>query len=551
MALTDNIRFKQGSLAALGRQAITNGSLWFTTDEGAIYLDVNGSRVRFGDFVTVANVAALPASGHAYESALYYAKDENVLARWDATAGKWVQLNAAGLSKVKINGNGNVLSGATVTLDAETGAKVLTFSTASVATSEAMEGLQTRVKSLEDRMTAAEGKLNTIQGTGEGSIAKAVADAKSELQGKIDAVDALADQGIADAAKAAADAAKVQENLDATNVRMTAAENDIDALQQAVGNGGNIDQRLASLKSELLGSDADAAGAATIAGANKAADAAQKAADDAQADADQNAADIEGLGVRMTAAEGDIDNLQAAVNTLNGDDKTEGSVDYKVALEVAKILNDNDASDIDTLEEIAAWIKNDTAGVGAIVNRLDNVESKNESQDTAIQALQKTVGDNKTAAEEALADLEEAILGDAETYTDLGKAEDAIIAAKAQADKGVADAKAASDAAAQVQENLDATNVRMTAAEGKLDDIGPRLTQAEKDIDDLQAADTTIRGEFAAADAALEAKIKGDAATYTTLGKAEDAIEANATAIEGINTQITSIQNNLTWETFE
>ena len=551
MALTDNIRFKQGSLAALGRQAITNGSLWFTTDEGAIYLDVNGSRVRFGDFVTVANVAALPVSGHAYESALYYAKDENVLARWDATAGKWVQLNAAGLSKVNITGKGNVLAGATVTLDAETGAKVLTFSTASVATSEAMEGLQTRVKSLEDRMTTAEGKLNTIQGSGEGSIAKAVADAKADLQAKIDAVDELADKGIADAAKASGEAAKVQENLDATNVRMTAAEGDIDALQQAVGNGGNIDQRIAGLKSELLGSDADVAGAATIAGANKAAAAAQQAADDAQADADQNASDIEGLGVRMTAAESDIDNLQAAVNTLNGDDKTEGSVDYKVALEVAKILNDNDASDIDTLEEIAAWIKNDTAGVGAIVKRLDNVESKNESQDTAIQALQKSVGDNKTAAEKALADLEKAILGDAETYTDLGKAEDAIVAAQAQADKGVADAKKASEEAAKVQENLDATNVRMTTAEGKLNDIGPRLTQAEKDIDDLQAADTTIRGEFAAADEALEAKIKGDAATYTTLGKAEDAIEANATAIEGINTQITSIQNNLTWETFE
>ena len=55
-----------------------------------------------------------------------------------------------------------------------------------------------------------------------------------------------------------------------------------------------------------------------------------------------------------------------AIAKLNGDDKTEGSVDYKVAQEVAKILNDNDATDIDTLEEIAAWIKNDTAGVGAL-----------------------------------------------------------------------------------------------------------------------------------------------------------------------------------------
>lgn len=51
-----------------------------------------------------------------------------------------------------------------------------------------------------------------------------------------------------------------------------------------------------------------------------------------------------------------------AIAKLNGDDKTEGSVDYKVAHEVAKILNDNDPEDIDTLNEIAAWITNDNTG---------------------------------------------------------------------------------------------------------------------------------------------------------------------------------------------
>ena len=51
-----------------------------------------------------------------------------------------------------------------------------------------------------------------------------------------------------------------------------------------------------------------------------------------------------------------------SIAILNSDDKTEGSVEYKVAQEVAKILNDNDDSDIDTLNEIAAWIINDTTG---------------------------------------------------------------------------------------------------------------------------------------------------------------------------------------------
>lgn len=63
-----------------------------------------------------------------------------------------------------------------------------------------------------------------------------------------------------------------------------------------------------------------------------------------------------------TQVKADIKANTDAIAKLNGDDKTEGSVDYKVAQEVAKILNDNDASDIDTLNEIAAWITNDTTG---------------------------------------------------------------------------------------------------------------------------------------------------------------------------------------------
>lgn len=557
MALTDNIRFRQGSLASLVNQSVVNGSLWFTTDEGAIYLDVNGSRVRFGDFVTVANVASLPTAGHAYESALYYAKAENVLARWDKTTSKWVQLNAAGLTKVNVTGGGNVLSGATTTIDPETGAKVLTFTTQNVATSEELGTIQTRVSTLETKMEGVQADLTTLKGTGEGSVAKAVADAKADLQAKIDAVDALADQGIADAAAAKTYAEGVQSNLNATNLRMDTAEANIQTLQEAVGEGGSVDEKIEDVKEEILGNADSAAGSATIAGANKAAaaaqaaaDAAQKAADDAQADADANAGEINGIKTRMDGAEADIDNLQSAVNTLNGDDQTVGSVDYKVAQEVAKILNDNDTSDIDTLEEIASWITNDTTGAASMAKDIADIKSKNNSQDALIEGLDAEIDANKQAAEKAVSDLESALKGDAETYTDLGKAEDAIIAAKAQADKGVADAKAASDAAAQVQTNLNATNGRVEGAEADIDDLQSRMTQAEKDIDALEAADTTIRGEFAAADEALEEKLLGDATTYTDLGKAEDAIQANTGSINTINTNIEAINAVLTWDTF-
>lgn len=81
----------------------------------------------------------------------------------------------------------------------------------------------------------------------------------------------------------------------------------------------------------------------------------------------------------------------AAINILNGDDKTVGSVDYKVAQEVAKILNDNDDSDIDTLNEIAAWITNDTTGVAKmnadIVANTAAINILNGDKDTAGSVL--------------------------------------------------------------------------------------------------------------------------------------------------------------------
>lgn len=80
---------------------------------------------------------------------------------------------------------------------------------------------------------------------------------------------------------------------------------------------------------------------------------------DAQTAATYNDTEVRGLISDNASA---IETNTNAIAKLNGDDQTEGSVDYKVAQEVAKILNDNDDSDIDTLNEIAAWITNDTTG---------------------------------------------------------------------------------------------------------------------------------------------------------------------------------------------
>ena len=94
-----NVLFKKGLLAGLSKAPMKEGTIYVTTDERAMYLDVSDSeRIRLGDFIEVANIAALPSTG-ANASALYYATAENVLAKWSGSA--WVQINPDNWFEVK------------------------------------------------------------------------------------------------------------------------------------------------------------------------------------------------------------------------------------------------------------------------------------------------------------------------------------------------------------------------------------------------------------------------------------------------------------------
>ena len=90
MANENMIKFLRGNVADLPQTA-TAGALYFTKDEG-VYLGLeNGSYHRYGDFITVADVNALPATG-AHETCMYYCTSENILARYDSVKG-WIQIN--------------------------------------------------------------------------------------------------------------------------------------------------------------------------------------------------------------------------------------------------------------------------------------------------------------------------------------------------------------------------------------------------------------------------------------------------------------------------
>ena len=90
MANENMIRFLRGNVENLPQTA-TEGSLYFTKNEG-IYLGMaDGSYHRYGDFITVADVKALPETG-AHATCMYYCAAENILARYDSAKG-WIQIN--------------------------------------------------------------------------------------------------------------------------------------------------------------------------------------------------------------------------------------------------------------------------------------------------------------------------------------------------------------------------------------------------------------------------------------------------------------------------
>ena len=107
--MADMIKFYRGELANLPAAGAL-GAMYITTDEGAIYYGTGSGMKRLGDFVQVANILSLPASG-ANENALYYCVAENVLAKWNGVA--WSQINPDnGATSVEVSGEGNAVTAA-------------------------------------------------------------------------------------------------------------------------------------------------------------------------------------------------------------------------------------------------------------------------------------------------------------------------------------------------------------------------------------------------------------------------------------------------------
>lgn len=373
------------------------------------------------------------------------------------------------------------------------------YDAAGTAETKVNELANGQVKTNTEAIATLNGGANT-----EGSVAKAVADAKAGLETKISAVDAkaVAAQAAADNAKNAADA--------------------VDAKVGAVPEGSTVMTEIQKVK-----------------------------------DAAYNDTEVRGLiktnADNITALSGRADAVEGKVTTLIGDDTGKSARTIANEELTKQLIPENAKDSLDTLQEIAAWIQNHpddasamNAAIAALKTKVGDIP-EGATATTVVAYIKELVDAEKVRATGAESGLDtrvnavEAKLGDGEGSVSKQieaavKVEtDARIAADSALDGKITTAKAAADKA---QGDVDALKdvVATKAAAADVTALTTRVTAAENDIDDLQAA---IAPDGKVTVAIADAKKAGTDA-QATANKNKSDIAALTTTVGGHTTTLSS-----------
>lgn len=373
------------------------------------------------------------------------------------------------------------------------------YDAAGTAETKVHELANGQVKTNTEAIAILNGGANT-----DGSVAKAVADAKTGLETKISAADAkaVAAQTAADNAKNAADA--------------------VDAKIGAVPEGSTVIAEIQKVK-----------------------------------DAAYNDTEVRGLiktnADNITNLSGRADAVEGKVSTLVGEDA--GKSARAIANEelTKQLIPEGAKESLDTLQEIAAWIQNHpddasamNAAIAALKTKVGDIPDGATST-TVVAYIKELVDAEKVRATGAESGLDtrvnavEAKLGDGEGSVSKQieaavKVEtDARVAADSALDGKITTAKAAADKA-QGDVNALKDVVATKAAAADVTALTTRVTAAEKDVDDLQAA---IAPDGQVTVAIADAKKAGtDAQTVANKNKSD--LAALTTTVGGHTTTLSS-----------
>ena len=296
------------------------------------------------------------------------------------------------------------------------------------------EALEKAAEEMEAAIEAAQEAVDKLNANeGEGSVAKAIADAVAPVQDEVDAVEAdvakvreefaAADAGILSQAKAYTDQ-EVAALVDSAPEAMNTLKELASAIQEhgteyeayVATVSANLDKKVDKVEGSRLISETEAAAyaakaevadvEAAEASANaytdgkvavinakddaqdKAITAAQEAADKAQGEVDAAEIRIDALEARDEEMQAEIDANEAAIAKLNGAADAEGSVAKAIADAVAPINAKDKAQDdrLDALEELVSGEENGMVAVREDVAELQNQAQANANAANAAQA---------------------------------------------------------------------------------------------------------------------------------------------------------------------
>lgn len=311
--MADNLLFRKGTYAELQSASFIAGSINFTTDEPAIYLDLVDSegkqeRKRIGDIIQFETMSQFEKyyndhSNNLPTSALYYITETNALLKWDKKTNSWIQINSP-------SGEGDITIG-------ELESRVNSLST-SVA------GLNERVTDLDS--------LTIIEGKGKKGRVTELEEDVAELQSK---------------------------KADANTVASTYAT--ITALTE--GLEGKAD---ASSLNSLSSTVGELQGRVTTIGTDYVTKAEKASMDKATSDANGVAVAAQSAA---KAAQDDVDALEVTVNSLS----TTLSSNYYVKSEIDTKVSDLNTS-INNLTNGA--VKNNTDNIANEISRATGVEEQ-------------------------------------------------------------------------------------------------------------------------------------------------------------------------------
>ena len=413
-------------------------------------------------------------------------------------------------------------------------------------------------------------KLNG-SATTEGSVAKAIADAKALIDADIDGVEAKADKnaediaaindgtnGILATAKGYTDTevAKVQGEVDALEglvgelpegTSATTVIGYVDAKTANIASDETvnaIDARLTQAENDIAAIEADylkAADKTELEGKITAEENARKGADDA-------------LAARIKAVEDDY------LTSKDKEDLTDAIATAKEEA-IATVLGEGVDADFDTLKEVAEWILSDTTGaaklqtdVAQLITDLDVAEGKIETLEGEMDAVEAAVAtkveqeayNTKVAALEgadsAMAgrlDAIETMLGDGE-----GSVADQIADA-AEGAKNAAIEAAAADATSKANKALEDAKAYADAEDAKIESRVDALEADTHTHNNLALLETYTQTEANLADAVAKKHEHANKSVLDGISAekvaAWDAAEGNAkTYADGLNNAMTS-----------